>query len=57
MQFLSKKQACFKLCVSRATIDRWRGRPGHPQPVRRGGRVYYLVSELDEFITKLAANR
>lgn len=32
-------------------------RPGHPQPVKRGGRVYYLVSELDEFISKLAANR
>ena len=57
MRFISKKEACFKLCVSRATIDRWRGRSGHPQPVKRGVRVYYLVSELDEYILELAATR
>jgi len=57
MRFISKKEACFKLCVSRATIDRWRGRPGHPQPVKRGVRVYYLVGELDEFMLKLATDR
>ena len=57
MRFISKKEACFKLCVSRATIDRWRGRSGHPQPVKRGVRVYYLVSELDEYILELATAR
>jgi predicted DNA-binding transcriptional regulator AlpA len=57
MQLMSKKQACFKVGVSRATIDRWRGRSGHPQPVKRGVRVYYVASELDEFILRLAAAR
>jgi predicted DNA-binding transcriptional regulator AlpA len=52
-RLLCKKEACHRLGVSRATIDRWRSKLGKPQPVRQGGRVYYRESEVNAYIEGL----
>ncbi len=53
MRLVPKKEACFRLGVSRATIDRRVGRPDYPQPRKDGVRVYYVESELNDYISKL----
>lgn len=57
MRLVPKKEACFICGVSRATIDRWRGRNGYPQPRKQGVRVYYVDSELQEHIARLPSVR
>ncbi len=54
MRLVPKKEACFRLGVSRATIDRRRGQPDYPQPRKDGIRVYYLENEIDDYIAKLS---
>jgi predicted DNA-binding transcriptional regulator AlpA len=54
MRLVPKKEACFLLGVSRATIDRWRADPAKPQPVKQGVRVFYRSTEIDDYISKLS---
>ncbi|MEK7994744.1 MAG: helix-turn-helix domain-containing protein [Planctomycetota bacterium] len=53
MRLVPKKEAVFILGVSRATIDRWRDISGKPKPVKQGVRVYYIESELHDYIMRL----
>lgn len=54
-ELVPKKQACHKVGVSRATIDRWRGQPDKPVAVKQGNRVYYRRSDLISYISRLPA--
>lgn len=53
MRLVPKKEAHWRLGVSRATLDRWRGLPGKPKAVIQGVRVFYKDAELDDYISKL----
>ena len=57
MRLVPKKEACWLLGVSRATIDRRVGTPGFPQAVKQGIRVYYRSDEIEAYIRSLPASR
>lgn len=53
MRLVPKKEACYLLGVSRATIDRRKGHANFPQPRKEYGRVYYVDTEIEDHIKKL----
>jgi len=53
MRLVPKKEACWLLGISRATIDRRAGVPGFPQRVKQGIRVYYRSDEIEAYIRSL----
>lgn len=54
MKLVPKKVAQHMLGdINRATIDRWRSKPGFPRARVQGGRVYFLESDLLEYIRSL----
>lgn len=57
MRFISKRQVCETLCLSRATVDRRQSDTEFPKRVRRGARVYWLESEVRDYMLKLVAER
>jgi predicted DNA-binding transcriptional regulator AlpA len=52
-RLVPKKQAHYRLGVSRATIDRWKDDPTKPPRRYQGVRVYYRESEIDAYIKSL----
>ncbi|MBX3498132.1 MAG: AlpA family phage regulatory protein [Alphaproteobacteria bacterium] len=56
MRLVPKKEACWLLGISRATIDRRVGTPGFPQRVKQGIRVYYRSDEIDTYIRSLSVS-
>ena len=53
-RLVPKKEACYIVGVSRATIDRWRDDPSKPPAVKQGVRVYYRESELKSYMAQLS---
>ena len=61
MRYISKKQACFKIAVSRATLDRLPTDPNSKFPPaikrngRRGDRCYWVEGDIEDWIRRSAA--
>lgn len=47
--------ACRQLGIQPRTAHEWAGRKYGPLPRRVGGRVYYLQTEIDEFLATVKA--
>jgi predicted DNA-binding transcriptional regulator AlpA len=56
MRYLPKKLVCFKLAISRATLDRLRADPQAKFPPaikrngRRGDRCYWVESDVEDWM-------
>jgi predicted DNA-binding transcriptional regulator AlpA len=57
MRFLTKRNVCEKIAVSRATLDRLKADPKFPKRVQRGGRVYWPEDEIHAWMLERMAAR
>lgn len=53
---LTRAQAAEYLGVSKATLDTWASRGQGPRFYKPGGKVYYLLRELDKWIESRSTN-
>lgn len=55
MKMLSSRQLCEEIGIHRATLDRWRKRPGFPVGVRVGLRaVRFRVEDVERWLAERA---
>jgi predicted DNA-binding transcriptional regulator AlpA len=57
MQFLSIKQTCAKVGLSRAELDRKERAKTFPQRITIGFRKFYLLDEVEDWMEERVADR